>query len=272
MSFNPVTKAVFEAGRRIPREILEQVFMPRYNQWRSAPVTINDEIAAVVIRPRVLVDCNIAGGQEVWIRLIDVPHERTEDMMSVIYVPKSKTQGRAISQVLHLGYVDYLAATNQNTLGVFKPCSVTPVGTALSALNAAYDVSGMMGTSRLELIGENVVLVKDPAISPTMGSLRCILENDENLSNLSIRSYAAFAKLCEHAIKSHIYNTLVIKLDSGRIQGGFELGAFKQIVDSYSDQEQMYQEFLAEKWTKIQFMGDRESMERFIRRQVGGFR
>ncbi len=272
MSYNPISKAVADMWRRVPHEILKAVFAPAYNQWRTVASSVDDQIVSVVIRPRVLTDCDLVGGQEVWIRLDGVRYERTPEMMSVIYIPKDKTQGRSISQVLHLGYVDYMAVNQQTANGMFNPCSVTPLTTAVQAMNASYDVTGLIGTSRIELIGENVVLIKDPSMSPTNGVLRCILANDENMNNLSIRSYHAFTKLCELAVKSHIYNRLVIEMDSGRIQGGFELGAFKQIVDSYADAETEYQDYLRLKWQKIARMNDRETYERTIREQTGGFR
>lgn len=272
MSYNPISKTTSDMWRKIPHEILKAVFAPTYNQWRTVPVNVDDQIVSTVIRPRVLVDCNLVGGQEVWIRLDGIRYERTPEMMSVIYVPKDKTNGRPISQVLHLGYVDYLAVNQQNANGMFDPCSVTPLTTAVQAMHASYDVTGLIGTSRLELIGENVVLVKDPSMSPTNGVLRCILANDENMNNLSIRSYPAFTRLCELAVKSHVYNKLVIELDSGRIQGGFELGMFKQIVDSYADAEEQYEEYKRTKWQKISLMNDRETYERGIRQQIGGFR
>lgn len=272
MSFNPITKAVSEMWRRIPGEILREVFAPNYNNWRAVPISVDDQICSQVIRSRVVVDCDLVGGQEVWVPLEGLRNERTPEMMSVIYIPKDRTQGRTITQVLHLGYMNYVAASQQTANGMFNNNSVTPLTTAAQALNASYDTPGKMGTSRLEIIGENVILVKDPSIAPTSGVLRCILSNDENMNNLSIRSYDAFAKLCELAVKSHIYNRLVIEMDSGKIRGGFEIGAFKQIVDSYSDKEEEYQEYKKTKWQKIAVMNDRESHERIIRRQIGGLR
>lgn len=272
MSFNPISKAVAEVWRRVPGEILREVFAPNYNNWRAVPISVDDQIISQVIRSRVLVDCDMVGGQEVWIPLEGLPNERTPEMMSVIYIPKDRTQGRAITQVLHLGYMNYVAASQQTANGMFQSGSVTPLTMASQALNASYDIVGKMGTSRLELIGENVVLVKDPSIAPTSGVLRCVLANDENMNNLSIRSFHAFSKLCELAVKSHIYNRLVIEMDSGKIRGGFEIGAFKNIVDSYSEKEEEYQDYLKMKWQKISVMNDRETYERHIRIQIGGLR
>lgn len=272
MSMNPITKAVSEMWRRIPGEILREVFAPTYNNWRAVPVSVDDQICSQVLRSRVLVDCDLVGGQEVMISMEGLQSERTNEMMSVIYVTKDRTQGRSISQPLYLGYMNYAGINQQSANGMFNNSSMTPLTAAAQALSASYDVGSKMGTSRLELIGENVILVKDPSISPTTGVLRCILANDENLNNLSVRSYVSFSRLCELAVKSHIYNRLVIEMDSGKIRGGFELGAFKNVVDSYSDAEEQYQEFLKMKWQKIAVMNDRETHERLIRMQIGGLR
>jgi hypothetical protein len=46
----------------------------------------------------------------------------------------------------------------------------------------------------------------------------------------------------------------------------------KQIIDGYADTSELYEAFLREKWQKISFMNDRESMTRMIKLQIGGMR
>ena len=271
-TMNALTRAVATVRRKIPLEILRYAFTPHHQQWNNTPNSLDHQILQDVIRSRVLVDCNLLGGQEDYIRLSGLPYERTSELMSVVHVPKERTNGRSITQVLHLTYHDYTSNLNTNPMMSFKPCSVTPLTVAAGALANSLDMPGMTGTSLLELIAENTVLVKDPAISPQNGVLRCILSNDEELNNISIRSFVAFCEMATLAVKSHIYNTAIVQLDEGAARFGRNIGAFRQVIEGYADAEQMYIEFLTDRWQKIAFMNDRESSTRFIRAQLGGYR
>lgn len=48
-------KAIAEVGFRIPRPILETVFLKRDLRWRQTPASLETHILNEVIRPRVLV-------------------------------------------------------------------------------------------------------------------------------------------------------------------------------------------------------------------------
>lgn len=271
---NALTRAVATVRRKIPIEILRFAFVSPYQQWNNSPTSLDEQIMREVIRARVLVDCNLVGGQEDYIRLNGLAFERTADLMSVVHVPKERTNGRSITQVLHLSFQDYTSNPNTSLAGLmaFNQCAVSPLTKAAGALASSFDSSGNLGTSRLELIAENTILIKDPVISSQGGTLRCILSNDEELNNLSIRSFVAFCELATLAVKSHIYNTTIVKIDEGVAQFGRNIGTYRQIIDGYADSEQLYIEFLTDRWQKIAFMNDRESSMRFIRAQLGGYR
>lgn len=271
-SLNALTRAVATVRRKIPEEILRYAFVSPYQQWLNNPNVIDDLILKDVIRSRVLVDANLVGGQEDYIRLSGLVFERTSELMSVVHIPKDRTNGRSITQVLHLSYYDYTANVNSNAMMNFNACSITPLAMAGMAVANSFNQMGMTGTSRLELIGENTVLIKDPAISVQNAVLRCVLSNDEELNNLSVRSYVAFCEMATLAVKSHIYNTTVVKMDEGVAQFGRNIGAYRQVIDSYADAEEQYIEFLTGRWQKIAFINDRESYTRFIRAQIGGNR
>lgn len=271
-NMNALTRAVATVRRKIPDEILRYAFVSPYERFLNTPNSLDDRIMTEVIRSRVLVDCNIVGGTEEYLRLAGLPFERTQELMSVVHIPKERTNGRSITQVLHLSYHDYTANLNTNAMMNFRPCSITPLGVAAAALGNSFDMPGMTGTSRLELIGENTVLIKDPAITPQNGVLRCIVSNDAELNNLSIRSYTAFCEMAALAVKSHIYTTCIVKIDEGVAQFGRNIGAYRQLIDSYADAEELYIEYLTNRWQKIAFMNDRESMSRFIRSTIGGYR
>lgn len=265
----PLSKCIDEVKFRIPRAILEAVFIKRAQHWRLTPASLDEHILNEVVRPRVLVDCNLVGGTEVFIPLDGVPLERGNDYTTVYRIPKDKTQGRSIMSVLNITFSD--------------PTKVSSYGVAAGAHNsimmqagqAVMDAMGSMpvtSTAYVQLIGENVVMVRDTVVLPANIYLRCLLENDENMSHLQLKSYRDFSKLVEYAVKAYIYNEYVIPMDMGELYGGQALGRFKEIIDSYADAEELYQDFLRDKWQKISLMNDREQWTRFLRLGMGGFR
>lgn len=268
---NPISKALTEVMFRIPREILKVVFLEPYQQYRDLPSDIQERIRYLVLQQRVLVDCNLVSGVETKIDLSDLPSEVVDDGYTTVFrIPKTKTNGRSILSVFDVTYGDLY--NTQSGYGVYSYTRTSP---ALQLANAAMEAhirTPYVGTARVELIGENVVMVQDSIILPQNLYLRCSLENEENLSNIHARSYLVFAKLVELAVKAYIYNSYAIKLDMGELRAGVQVGKFKEIVEGYSDAETMYQEHLNEKWAKVAFMNDPESMRRFMSLMIGGNR
>lgn len=271
---NAITKALSDISFRIPREILIEVFAPKTYIWRDQPINYEEQIRNIVIRSRVMVDCDLVGGTEVLIPLWDIPSQTlsTDRLVTVYRIPKEKSQGRTITSVLSLSYMNGPASMYMNASTSFNECSITDVGLAGKAMMDAASSLPIPSSAKVQLIGENVVMVKDTVLSSGTGLLRCILANDENMSHIQIRSIPYFTKLCELATKAYVYNNYSITLNQGRIEGGAEIGRFREIVDSYADAEEMYQDYLLNTWQKVAFMNDRESFERHIRTMIGAYR
>ena len=264
-----LNKLLSEVHYRIPRQILDAVFIDRNIHWRDTPPSIDDQIMALVIRPRVLVDCDLVGGIEAFINLNGVPFQRSDDYTSVYRIPKKLTNNRSINSVLNITFSDPskissygVAAGQQNTM-------MLQLGSAVMDAHGSIPVTS---TAKVQLIGENVVMVRDTVILPANIYLRCILANDENMSHIQLRSYPQFAELGVLAVKAYIYNEYSIQMDIGQLLGGMAIGKFKEIVDSYADSDELYRVFLNEKWRKIALMSDNESFSRILKMIVGGSR
>lgn len=264
-----LTKSLDEIKFRIPKPILEAVFIQRELRWRQTPVSIDEQIMAMVIRPRVLVDCNLVGGTEAFIPLESIRAERTNDYTSIYRIPKSLTQGRSINSVLNITYSD---PTKVSSFGVAASLHNTAMMQVGAAVMDAHGNIPVTSSAKVQLIGENVVMIRDTVILPSNIFLRCILANDENLSHLQMRSYRAFADLVVFAVKAYIYNSYIIEMDMGELHGGQMLGRFKEVIDGYAEAEELYQTFLTEKWQKIALMNDNESYTRLLRMAIGGTR
>jgi|SRR6185312_1551251 len=264
-----VRYALANVKRIIPMDILRTVFTPVEQGYRDAFMDLDEQLMSLVVRPHVLVDCNLVGGTEVFIPLDGIPAYRQNDYTSIYRIPKDKTQGRSIMSVMNITFSDPtkvssygVAAGDQNTF-------------MLQGTQAVMDAMGSMpvtSTAYVQLIGENVVMVRDTVVLPANIYLRCILANDENMSHIQLRSYRSFAKLVELAVKSFIFSQYTIQMDKGQLYGGQNLGRFREIVDGWADAEELYQTHLTEKWAKTALMNDRESWTRLIRMNMGGNR
>lgn len=273
---NPVTKAVDDVKFRIPMEILKEVFGARDYGWRASAISIDEQMLALVIRPRVLVDCNLVGGSEVVIPLDGLKAETTDQFpnifRTVFRIPKSLTDGRSITSVLSVGFATVFSQGSINAMSGINQNSTSAVGLSGMALLNSYSAIPVSSTAKVRLIAENTIMVSD--VTPLMSSayLRCVIANDENLAHIQMRSYQAFSKLVELAIKSFIYVNLAIKISQAQLSGGQELGKFKEIVDGYSDSEDMYQEYLKKNWEAVAFMNDSETFTRNLKLRVGALR
>lgn len=269
---NPIAKALDEVKYRIPVQILNEVFKEKGGyKFRVLPTSIDEQIRVKVIQPRVLVDCNLAGGAEVFLPVERGDVRAVEDNAYVVHFPKTLTQGRSILSVLSLSFLspNAMGMAGGGLGNTFKPCSVTPVLTAGQDVMNSFMPIPTVSSARVELIAENTILIRDTMVSVTGGHLRCILMNDENMSHLQLRTIPKFCRLVELAVKSYIYNTYTIQIDEAYLSGGQELGRFKDIVDSYADAEELYQEYLSTKWGVISMLNDRESKTRYIKLLTG---
>jgi len=253
---NAIGKALSEVYFNIPLEILNLGF----NDIPQGVISGLDEaIMTRVIRPRVLIDCNLLGGREVYIPLnrCNITHYGNGVSSEyLIDVPKALTANKSIV----------------SALGLFGT-AVTPtngmhVNTQLTqALQNQMNIGSMppvIATARLEIVGENKVLVEDPTATFIAGSLKCVVENNDNLSNISPRSYIDFARMVVIAVKAYIHNYLIVKMGKGYIYNGHELGVVTDIINDYSSANDEYATYIKEVWTKVSFCNDKTGLRNYI--------
>ena len=274
-----INYALDQIKYRVPKAILEKTFINQSYGWRSTTRTnIDEQLTVNVIRGRVLVDCNLVGGTQAIVPLEGLPVDKPNDYTTVIHIPKSRTQQRSINSVLHVAFLSqslnssYAAANALGGNGNYASNENSALMGAAVAAMAAMDKIPVTSTANVQLIAENTIMIKDVISIPGNGYLRCILANDENLNHIQPRSYPAFAKLVEYATKAYIYNELIIQVDMGELQGGQNLGIFKTILESYSDAEENYQDYLRDKFEAILFQNDSESYRRLVKLTLGGHR
>ncbi len=271
---NVIQKAVDEIKYRIPKAILEKAFLP-YNAYGRVynSTNIDEQIKNNVIRARVLIDCNLIGGTQAVIPLEGLAFEKPTDVTTVIHIPKDRTQGKSINSVLNVAFISpQSVAALSGSLPSIRSYNSNATMQAVQGMMQAFDTIPVVSTARVQLIGENTILIKDNIILSPTSFLRCVLANDDELTNIQLRSYRYFANLVEYAVKSYIYNELIINMDQGQLQGGATLGIFKEVISGYSDAEQNYRDYLKDVWEVVAFQNDFESYERYIKLITGGNR
>lgn len=268
---NPVSAALDKIIRRNSREILERVFIRRKENWRQIPYDLKEMINQEVLRPIVLPDCDIVGGTEITIPLDDLRAEETDNGYTKVFrIPKNRTNNRTITSVLDVTYASLyqnLGGYGSNAISRASPAMQLGAAVMEAQLRVPYT-----STAKVQLIGENVVMVKDSILLPVNLYLRCVLGNEENLSNIQTRSYLTFQRLVEYAVHAYIYSQYRIEMDHGELAAGITLNSFKETIMEWSDAQKNYDDWLEGEWRRTAFMNDTESFGRFIGLLVGGTR
>ena len=263
---NILSKALDHIKHTIPPQVLKAAFRDELMNWRQAPVSLDTQIMDKVIKPRVLFDANLVGGTQAIIALDGLAAVYGDNYSNVYQIPFERTSNREIVSVLSVGYLPIGGSFGYGAIGV--PAHVSDVMTAGQRVMDSNSSIPVVSTAQCDLIGFNTVLIRDPQRTTMTYTLRCMLANESNLNNINPRSYLYFATLCQLAVKSFIYNNMLITMDQAYLQGGQELGALKNYVETLQDSEEQYQVFLRETWQGVAFMNDRTSHERFIRTQI----
>lgn len=270
---NLVSKILDEIKYTIPYEVLRVVFQNSQN-WRAAPTSMDHEILNKVIRSRVFVDANLVGGQAIMVVLADLPPQYNDGYSIVYQIPSERLLNRSLISVLSVGYlttVHSLGSGGFNGFGASPTVGFNNSNDVLRAGQRVMDSHSSMpnvSTATAEIIADNTVLIKDTNRVTTAYMLRCIIGNDEAMNNINPRSYLSFTKLCALAVKSYIYNKMIVQIDSAFLSGGQDLGAFRTYIESLSDSEEMYRIELNEVWQKVAFMNDQVSHTRFLRSMI----
>ena len=258
---NALTKALTEIRFTIPNEVLQIGFVENFGRVNTI-TSLDERILSSVIRPRVLIDANLVGGVMIKVPIVGCTYFESMPGEVIINVPKKLTMGRSIVTLQNLiCNVGFSAST--------APYNTTSLIAASNNMYTNLANHTVIQTGRLELIGDNVVLVQDPSIAIFNAILRCTVENESNMENLHPRFHSGFAKLCILAVKSYIYINCKVKLDQGYIYGGHELGSIGDIIDSYSEAEEQYQEYLNIEFRKQMYMNQSESVNRLIKAALG---
>jgi hypothetical protein len=270
---NAIQHALNEIKHIIPMPVLKEAFQNdiiRRETWgrRHAPmVSIDHVIREKVVEGRVIPGMNLISGQRELIPMNGLVQEAQDDWAIVIEIPKNRTNGRAITAVYAM-----VTGTPTGSLGGSVSMQFGASNGIVDGLRAAKqsrEAMPLMSDANIQLIADNTILIRSPLRLAGTLYLDCQLENDANLSHIPAAAWKHFRKLVEYAVKAYIYNNLIIPMDEAQIAGGMSIGRFKEIVDGYSDCNELYEEQM-NKWQKIAILSDPLSHQDHIQSIVGG--
>lgn len=270
-----VSYAVTKVRQSIPRQLLDEAFKPqRYDPFRNTrrydnvlTQSIDDLIRTKVIDGMVALDLEQFAGTEDMIDL-NLATMSMYDPWNAIYRFDSKALGgRNIIKVHEVIYGMNVGhgATSSGVLGPTRGMLNTVVK---DVMRASVGV-GSTSSAYVELIGPNTILINDITSFSTYSRIRCTLSMDSGFSEIKPVYRKDFADLVVCATKAYIYNTLIIDVDEGVIRSGKTIGAFKQILDNYADQMQIYDEMLEGDIRKAFIMNDTEQYRKVLKMILG---
>lgn len=225
--------------REIPVEILYRAFGENNHYREFNQYSLEERIRQEVLQKIVLPDCNIVGGEQRIIDITGLPWDYLPNGIRA-QIPLSLTGGRNISSVLAI------EQTYRNMEPYGLPGEPAPTG-----------------HSEVYLVGPNTIFTP---LQMSVGAafLRCVVENDANMSNISQRASYVFGDLCVLAAKASIHTRLSINTTISAMTGGQVDGRLRGIIDGYADAQQLYGELLTKRWKKISLIQDKNFHHRLI--------
>ncbi len=270
---NILIKILDEIKSTIPPAILRIAFNDDINyNIRRAPFSVDHEIKTKVLMARFFIDCNIVGGQEAIINISDLQPEFM-DMFSMVYtIPPERLNYKSIMSVLSVGFMPYPNSLNvfgNTSVATIPNASLNDIGNAASLVMDSHGNIPDVSTSRVDLIGDNVVMIRNNQRISAAYQLRCIMANESEMQNFNPRYAKRIAYGATLCVKSYMYNKLRIDLDRGFLSGGQELGYIKEYIESLADSETLYDEFIRTVMSQISLMNNSVEHQRFIKLQLG---
>lgn len=244
----------------------------------SNTTSLDDRIISQVIVGRVLMDLNVINGIEEEISLEGLYPEYDPYYNAIFRIPTDRTNGRMIINCLGIGPTAFgdlgthagaypslpYGSANYGNTGCCAP-QATTLNSELGRIYNSYKGGYTDVNVNTRVIGPNTILVAGfRYFAGTNLIARVTLENDSNLNNLHNRAIPKIAKFAELACKAHIYNTLIIPINQGMLDGGQDLSVFSNIAENYSSANEDYENYRQEVIGKVMFSNDARRMGRFI--------
>lgn len=230
---------------RIPKQILEIAFEPiKRNE------SLDALILSEVVHFRVIPEINVFAGRQKRIPLGRCERKFTpaepgltnifDDDGAVFLIPPDARDYKNISNVID---IEWPLAIDKFGTGPWNSSrDSASIPSALSGMLDSYAPNQSFSTPTPNYLGSNMVRLYPGAYLQNDWVLLCTLEYDTELTNMETPSGLVISSMILAAVKSYIYNKLVISLDEAFLVGGREMATVRRIIDDYATAEEEYEE------------------------------
>lgn len=247
---SPLKMALADIHANIPAPILQMAFNP-YNDYR---VSIDQEIIDKVILARVKDAVSIRGGRildiilsQKWANITASP---TPYALGVVGLYTSFTippEARENRDMVAATGIRLSAAIGLGLQNSFYN-SLNAGGLSLKSIATqaiqSQTASNVIALPTPQIRDGNLIVLDPPQTTYVPWVVTVRLSYDDNFGNMPKGIYPAFSTVVMLAVKTYIYTQLSLAIESNAVIHGAEIGAIKNIVDSYSDANEKYEEEL----------------------------
>lgn len=283
-----INYAIREVGHRIPVQIMKMNFgKPGGYSCNFSPTTVDAQVRQEIIYNRVMTDLDIMAGLERFLPVADGLVQNSDNLgtsyfydhdilhnLDIVSVHYFTLNNPPIGEVLsggggggRSGGGSSSSSRTKAKQGVCKYDDMYKEFNKAISKNTGSDYLNKVSVDvTCSLIAKNTVFATNNIRGS--GWFKVVLSNDPELTRLPNRVWRKFARLVELATKAYIYKESVITIGMTAISNGVELNGVNNLLESYADAEEMYQEEL-DLWAKIGLMIDKPAYARYIRSQIG---
>lgn len=238
-----IDSAIQKVIRSIPRPILKAGLFTSEELTFGLPTTIEDAIYSKVIGPFVIPKLS-EFGQLREIPLTGVPWESIKSNVRVYRIPEESTDFRPIvsAHIAGSNIVDGRYHTPPQTQ--FYQANHSSVLNRAARITRAEQPQARITTAEVRVLAPYTVQIKEPYHFRNELTLYARVRISEDLNEIKPAFYEVIAKLVLYATKQYIYNNLILAMGSMRLEHGKDFSEFKNIVDSYSDAGDMFDDHL----------------------------
>ncbi|EBX3776483.1 hypothetical protein DRV66_09465 [Salmonella enterica subsp. enterica serovar Chester] len=231
--------------REIPEPILRAAFVPQNLRNFGVASSLDNEITQKVFREYLIPEVSRLG-QYTEIDLQGLPFENdTQDYYSrIYYLDDMKTGGRPILDV-HMAVTPVAGqAYTLPPAGSYLDGATSGVLASTQQVVDSQSAMSRISSPEVKKLGPNTIKIKDPGMFVYATKLQVKFEMSEDLNEIKPAFYPVVADMALYATKQYIYNKMIFDMDSGRLENGMEFGAFKNVIEGYSDAGEMFNDNL----------------------------
>jgi hypothetical protein len=244
-----IDTALNNVRHNIPPELLCLAFVFT-DRGQILPTTWEQGLLEKVIFGRVLPDCNIVGGRTKQFALLSQYIETTTTSAhdwytgvgpySIYRIPAEVRDNMPICEILSVTPPVQIAGG----MGTLNYGALNSPMHAARQMIESWTMNSYIQVPLAELVSGDLIRITPSASTAFEWMIYARIGYDKQMLGLNSSAILPFSHLVLCAAKAYIYNNMIVKIDQGMIQHGYEVGVVRSLIESYSTENDRYQELL----------------------------